>query len=163
MNIMYIIIIYICLILLIIGISVLIFIFINYMKHLNGLEEINNDVTDVIKSLQKRENDISIDSIQRLEFTNDLLEFIDKLIDVELLNNKRFDIILDEVNSTRKPSIDVNESLTDISTTVFEAIKPDIFVTPYSVLTEDYLMKYIQKRTFIKYMVYLNESVSSKL
>ncbi len=149
--------------LLLLGIFILIVIFSNYMKQVNGLEEVNNNVADAIESLKKRENDISIDSIQRLQFTNDLLEFIDKLIDVELLNNKRFDIILDEVNNTRKPSIDVNESLTEISTTVFEAIKPDIFVTPYSVLTEDYLMKYIQKRTFIKYMVYLNESVSSKL
>ena len=149
--------------LLLLGIFILIILFKNYMKQVNGLEEVNNNVADAIESLKKRENDISIDSIQRLQFTNDLLEFIDKLIDVELLNNKRFDIILDEVNNTRKPSIDVNESLTEISTTVFEAIKPDIFVTPYSVLTEDYLMKYIQKRTFIKYMVYLNESVSSKL
>lgn len=100
---------------------------------------------------------LSIDD--RLEYTKNLLSFIDDMITAELINEKRFDIFLDKPNK----NINFDKVLKNISNAVFIALKPEIFINNENILTKDYLMSYIQKKTFIIYFTYIQNNIAGQL
>lgn len=128
-----------------------------YRGKIAGLnDEVSRALDDVAK-MQYPEPTMRID--ERLQYNKELIGFIDDLVTTELVNNKRFDIFL----KTDKKNIDFDKVLTDVSTNVFDALKPDVFVNPDNILTSDYLMKYIQKRTFLMYFHYIENRVAPSL
>lgn len=98
-------------------------------------------------------------TLDNLEFNRELLSFIDTLIENEIINEKRFDLFLDQKNK----NIDVDKVIKDVSTRVFSAIKPEVYVDSKNIITDTYIMSYIQKKTFIICMMYIQNNVASQL
>ena len=132
-------------------------IIIYYRRKIAGLDDEVSRALDVVNKIQYPEPTMRVD--ERLQYNKELISFIDELVTTELVNNKRFDIFL----KTDRKNIDFDKVLTDVSTDVFNALKPDIFVNPDNILTSDYLMKYIQKRTFLMYFQYIENRVAPSL
>ena len=121
---------------------------------------LNGEVSQALDELTKIQYQTATMRIdERLMYSRELMVFIDDLVTMELINSKRFDIFL----KTDKKNIDFDKILTEVSTNVFEALKPEIFVNPENILTEDYLMKYIQKRAFLVYFQYIENKVAPSL
>lgn len=97
-------------------------------------------------------------SIDKIKYTNELFDLIDELIQLELLNRKRFEIFLNEPNK----NLDVDQVLKDISTSVYVGLSSDVIIAKDCVVTQDYIMRYIQKKTFIAYFTYLRNNVSDQ-
>lgn len=132
-------------------------IIIYYRRKIAGLDDEVSRALDEVNKIQYPEPTMRVD--ERLQYSKELISFIDELVTTELVNNKRFDIFL----KTDRKNIDFDKVLTDVSTDVFNALKPDIFVNPDNILTSDYLMKYIQKRTFLMYFQYIENRVAPSL
>lgn len=98
-------------------------------------------------------------TLDNLEFNRELLSFIDTLIENEIINEKRFDLFLNQKNK----NIDVDKVIKDVSTRVFSAIKPEVYVDSKNIITDTYIMSYIQKKTFIFCMMYIQNNVASQL
>lgn len=144
----------------IIGIMAITFIFLIVLlrsAYHKKLDNLNVKFTALIDDMEKRIPTITID--KRLEFNIELLHFIDAMVELEVINQKRFDIFLD------KPSkdLDVDRVLQDVSKKIFESLKPEIYTAPDNIVTAEYLMDYIQKKTFITYFTYLKNKVAEQL
>ena len=94
----------------------------------------------------------------RLRYTQELLSFIDELISIEIINEKRFDIFLDIKNK----NLNVDEVIEIVSSNVFNSLTNDIFINKDNILTEKYLMSYIQKKTFISYLTYIKNNMADQ-
>lgn len=101
----------------------------------------------------------TMDGNERIKYTNDLLTFIDNTITSELLNEKRFDIFLHQKNK----NLDFDEVLRNVSTNTFNALQEDVLVDPNLIIKSEYLMRYIQKRTFVIYFKYIENNVADQL
>ena len=126
-------------------------------KRYRNIKEENAILIENITDIQSNNPNMKMD--ERLHYTKELLDFIDTLIFDELVNQKRFDIF------TKKHSknLDFDTVIKDVSTNVFESLKSDIFLDPNVIITENSLMRYIQKKTFIYYFSYIEQNVSSEL
>ena len=58
---------------------------------------------------------------------------------------------------------DIDKDIEDIARSVFESLRPEVFSDKNLVMTEEYLMKYIQKRTFVAVFTYVDKNVTAKL
>lgn len=96
---------------------------------------------------------------ERIVFTNDLLTFIDDTITTELINEKRFDIFLNQ----KSKNLDFDKVIERVSTNTFNAIQKDILIDPNLIVTHEYLMRYIQKKTFIAYFTYIQKNVADQM
>jgi hypothetical protein len=101
----------------------------------------------------------SLNVNQRLEYNKNLLSFIDDMINLEILNEKRFSIFLNQPDK----NLDIDNVLKKISTKVFESIQPELYNDPNNILTSEYIMSYIQKKTFIVCLTYIQNNVASQL
>ena len=128
-----------------------------YFKKYNNIKNENNEMMKIINNINNETPTMEIN--ERLEYTKNLLDFIDRLIFDELINEKRFDIFSKKYDK----NLNFDEVMTEISTNVFNSIKPDIFIEPNVILTEKSLMRYIQKKTFVSYFTYIEKNVSSQL
>lgn len=118
-----------------------------------------NKVTEQLTTENEKEPE-QLTYDKKLDYNKKLLDFIDNLVTIEIINATRFDLMLDN----NKPNkIDADKTIESVATSVFNALKPDIFIGRDTLLQEDYLMKYIQKKTFIVYISYIKENVSSQL
>ena len=142
--------------LLLFSIFSIIYFYISNKKYRN-LKEENGILIENITNIQSNNPNMKMD--ERLHYTKELLDFIDTLIFDELVNQKRFDIF------TKKHSknLDFDTVIKDVSTNVFESLKSDIFLDPNVIITQNSLMRYIQKKTFIYYFSYIEQNVSSEL
>ena len=95
-----------------------------YRKRTGELGYTVSEALDEISKIKQQTPTMRIDD--RLAYNKELILFIDDLVTTELINSKRFDIFL----KTDKKNIDFDKILTDVSTNVFEALKPAIFVNP---------------------------------
>lgn len=98
-------------------------------------------------------------TLDKLEFNKELLSFIDFLIENEIINEKRFDLFLNQ----KDKNIDIDNVIKDVSTKVFCALKPEVYTDSKNIITETYIMSYIQKKTFIVCMIYIQNNVASQL
>ena len=96
---------------------------------------------------------------QRIKCTRELLTLIDDTVSLELINNKRYEIFLSSNINNR----DIDKDIEDIARSVFESLRPEIFSDKNIVMTDEYLMKYIQKRTFVAVFTYVDKNVTVKL
>lgn len=101
----------------------------------------------------------TMDGNERIKYTNDLLTFIDNTITSELLNEKRFDIFLRQKNK----NLDFDAVLRNVSTNTFNALQENVIVDPNLIIRSEYLMRYIQKRTFVIYFKYIENNVADQL
>ena len=90
---------------------------------------------------------------ERLNFTTEFLDMITTLINIEIVNHKRFQLLLGQETK----NIDYDKTIKEVATAVFEAIKKEFFLENDHILTETYLMSFIQKNTTLVYLQFLNE------
>ena len=88
---------------------------------------------------------------ERISATTELLAILDELVTYNLVNNRRYDILLKQESK----DINFDNVIQDVSQEVFESIRPDIFTDTNNILTETALMSYIQKKVFFEYFTYL--------
>ena len=113
---------------------------------------------NIIELLNERVNLIPTLSIKdRVDAMTQLFEVIDILIEYELINNRRYEIFLEK----QEKNLDFDNVLEEISKNVFNGIKRDVFTDKNNLVTEQCLMSYIQKRTFIEYFNYLKNKNTS--
>lgn len=112
---------------------------------------------ETINELKSSVPTLSID--RRLDYNQNLLLFIDSMIELELVNEKRFELFLNKNDK----NLDIDKVLKSISTTVFESLNPDIYTSSDNIVTAEYLMNYIQKKTFMVCMSYIQNNVASQM
>lgn len=115
------------------------------------------DSNDRLLDISKNKPTLPID--KQLQYTTDLLAFIDSLVEIELINEKRFSLLLGD----KDKNLDFDTVIKNISTRVFESFDKRIFVESDNILTSEYLSSYIQKRTIVVYLGYIQQNVSSQL
>ncbi len=108
-----------------------------------------NDVIGNINGIL--ENRPTVPLNERTKYTIELLTLIDNLIDYEIISNRRYEIFLNQ----KIKSIDVDKEYNEIATNVFSYISPDVFDDPNNIITKDAIMSYIQKRSFVEFMRYI--------
>lgn len=142
------------LIITIIFIFIIIGLFIWMRRKINKIYiDANNLVSNVRQSIP------TLNSLDRLNYTKDFCTFIDEMINQEIINIRRFEILLNQPNK----NLDVDNVIKEVSSKVFNSIKKELFDDPNNIVTREYLMSYIQKRTVVFYINYINNNVASQL
>ena len=121
------------------------------------IEEITLNNNKIVAQYEDDHPTLEID--QRIKCTRELLTLIDDTVSLELINNKRYEIFLSSNANNR----DIDKDIEDIARSVFESLRPEVFSDKNLVMTEEYLMKYIQKRTFVAVFTYVDKNVTAKL
>lgn len=138
----------------IIFIFIIIGLFIWMRRKINKIYvDANNLVLNVKQSIP------TLNSLDRLNYTKDFCAFIDEMINQEIINIRRFEILLNQPNK----NLDVDNVIKEVSSKVFNSIKKELFDDPNNIVTREYLMSYIQKRTVVFYINYINNNVASQL
>ena len=127
-------------------------------KYSKKIKEITDKSNQIINEA-KDDGKPTLEIDQRIKCTRELLTLIDDTIALELINNRRYEIFLNANVNNR----DVDKDIEEIASNVFNSLKPEIFSDKNLVMTEEYLMKYIQKRTFVAVFTYVDKSVTDKL
>ena len=126
-------------------------------KYASKIKEITDNSNQIINNFTDNKPTLEID--QRIKCTRELLTLIDDTVSLELINNKRYEIFLSSNINNR----DIDKDIEDIARSVFESLRPEVFSDKNLVMTEEYLMKYIQKRTFVAVFTYVDKNVTVKL
>lgn len=126
-------------------------------KYASKIKEITDSSNQIINNFNDNKPTLEID--QRIKCTRELLTLIDDTVSLELINNKRYEIFLSSNINNR----DIDKDIEDIARSVFESLRPEVFSDKNLVMTEEYLMKYIQKRTFVAVFTYVDKNVTVKL
>ncbi len=136
-----------------IGILVLFFLYIGFTLFFYRKKKI--EWTFVIEQYKEALQDKPTLNIHdRITASQDLFTLIDVLIEYEIISDREYEILLQK--KSRK--IDIEDSVKRISTAVFAKIKPSVFTDVNNVVTEQCLMSYIQKRTFLEYFNYIRKN-----
>lgn len=126
-------------------------------KYASQIKEITDSSNQIVNNFNDNKPTLEID--QRIKCTRELLTLIDDTVSLELINNKRYEIFLSSNINNR----DIDKDIEDIARSVFESLRPEVFSDKNLVMTEEYLMKYIQKRTFVAVFTYVDKNVTVKL
>ena len=130
-------------------------------KYSSQIQEITDKSNQIINEANEHKDDdkptLEID--QRIKCTRELLTLIDDTVALELINNKRYEIFLGGKQNFR----DVDSDIEEIAMNVFKSLKPEVFSDKNLVMTEEYLMKYIQKRTFVAVFSYVDKNVTDQV
>ena len=62
----------------------------------------------------------------------------------------------------KNKNLNVDEVIEIVSSNVFNSLTNDIFINKDNILTEKYLMSYIQKKTFISYLTYIKNNMADQ-
>lgn len=116
-------------------------------------EELMASLDDLHDSIPK------LDIDDRLTYTEHLLSFIDNMIEFEVVNEKRFELILGQYDK----NLDIDKVLESVSTRVYESIEKNVFTDPNNILTSKYIMEYIQKKTFFVCMQYVQNNTNNQI
>lgn len=124
------------------------------------LTNISIQLNDVIENIDIEPHETpTMNEMERLTYSKELLLFIDELVVNELMSIKRKELFLDK----ERKDIDFDNVIKTVATSVFEGIKPEIFNSPENMLTSTYISKYIAKRTTLSYLKYLEDRVAHTL
>ena len=121
------------------------------------INKTTDNFTYQIESLNESVPELDIDD--RLTYTEHLLSFIDNMIEFEVVNEKRFELILGQYDK----NLDIDKVLESVSTRVYESIEKNVFTDPNNILTSKYIMEYIQKKTFIVCMQYVQNNTNNQI
>ena len=94
----------------------------------------------------------TLDISERIMAGNQLIELIDHIIDIEIVNTRKYEIFLNKKN----PNLDVDHVLEKVSRATFKALKGDVLENRDGIFSAEWLMLYIQKRTTVLYLSYIN-------
>lgn len=121
------------------------------------LTNISIQLNDVIENINIEPQETpTMSEMERLTYNKELLLFIDELVVNELMGTKRKELFLDK----ERKDIDFDNVIETVATSVFDGIKPEIFNSPENMLTTEYILKYIAKRTTLSYLKYLEDRVA---
>lgn len=113
--------------------------------------EWNFTIGEYKKALQDKPT-ISIS--ERILAAQKLFELIDIIIDYSILSDRSYDVLLEK----KSKRLDVEESVSRISEQVFKALNPSVFGDVNNIITDEYLMHYIQQKTFVEYFLYIQKT-----
>lgn len=116
-----------------------------YRRRMNKINTVLSNVNDIL------ENRPAVPIQERTQYTIDLLSLIDNLIDYEIISNRRYEIFLNQ----KIKNIDVDKEYNEIANQIFSYLSPDIFDDPNNIITQKAIMSYIQKRSFVEFMRYI--------
>lgn len=128
-----------------------------YIRYNHKINKVVAETQNLINRIQDSTPTLEID--QRIKCTRELLTLIDDTVTLELVNNKRYEIFLDK----RGKNMDIDKDIEEISKTVFNSIKPEIFSDKNLVMTKEYLMRCITKRTFVAVLTYVDKNMMDQL
>lgn len=114
----------------------------------------------MIRSLNKKSEITSSEEIDKLDndaklhFSKELLLFIDNLIEIEINNKLKDEILLHKKIDIREADVDINA----IADTVYQALDKKIYSNDNeTILNVEYIMTYITRRTLLLYMTIATE------
>lgn len=128
-----------------------------YVRYNYKINKVLADTQNLINKIQDSTPTLEID--QRIKCTRELLTLIDDTVTLELVNNKRYEIFLDK----KGKNMDIDKDIEEISKAVFNSIKPEIFSDKNLVMTKEYLMRCITKRTFVAVLTYVDKNMMDQL
>jgi ribonucleotide reductase alpha subunit len=128
-----------------------------YVRYNHKINKVVTETQNLINRIQDSTPTLEID--QRIKCTRELLTLIDDTVTLELVNNKRYEIFLDK----RGKNMDIDKDIEEISKAVFNSIKPEIFSDKNLVMTKEYLMRCITKRTFVAVLTYVDKNMMDQL
>lgn len=132
-----------------------IFSIIFYIVQSRRWDSTENEYLEIIDTQQEIVNSTpNLDIGQRVAATKELFSLIDTLIEYEIINNRRFEIFLEKKNK----NLDFENVLQDVGQTVFESLASDVYTDKNNLVTKECIMKYIQKRVFVEYFLYLKNN-----
>lgn len=118
----------------------------------------NTSLIDMKDKLDRLKEDMgkmpTMSMKDRVDTTQNLFEIIDTLIQYEILNRRRYDAFLKQKTTIG----DVDNTATEIAGQVFKTLNPSIFGDSNAIITDAGIMDYIQKRTIIELLVYLQNN-----
>jgi hypothetical protein len=143
----------------------------NLIKGIRIRRENNELIVDVAAQVQEKVDELneipepSMNLNERLTYTKDILEFIDSLIDMELIYAKKDELFLKNSDGDSAPlkNTDFDQIISTISSNVFTALKEDVYKSPDNILEDVYLLRYIQKRTVLSYLTYVEAKISNQV
>jgi hypothetical protein len=128
----------------------LIFTVIKYIDARKKTEYSNNELISLqIESFKHPEPDYSI----RIKYNEDLLDLINKLVDIEVGSKLKTLLLL----NTDYKVTDIDSDVEEISNTVFNALKYNIIDDKFNMLSSDYIMSYIAKTTSMNILYHYRE------
>lgn len=132
------------------------FIFYNNRKNAwaNEALEVANQMQGLIKETP------TLDIEDRVTATRELLHLIDIFISYEIINKERNALFLE---SNDKAHIDVDVRMEEVANEVFRGIRPDVYDDNNNLITRQYLISYIQKRTIVEYLNYVRRDIETQL
>lgn len=146
----------------IIGIAILIIfsLIVNILDSIAKFYTSKTKINDFMLERQKNGLKPSAPTINEKIITSiNLLRLIDELVDQEITA-----VIQTCVNINSKyNSIHLDEDIKRLSTKVYDAIKPELLTSEDSLITSDYIIKYIMESITIKFIRSMNEFNSSIL
>ena len=113
--------------------------------------EWNFTIGEYKKALQDK---TTISISERILAAQKLFELIDIIIDYSILSDRSYDVLLEK----KSKRLDVEESVSRISEQVFKALNPSVFGDVNNIITDEYLMHYIQQKTFVEYFLYIQKT-----
>lgn len=119
--------------------------------------QIFNLITSILNNIDARTNSIKLSdkvrSINRLnarvQSTNAILSLMDTLIANEVTNALKAYARLGE----NYKSINTADDIEKISSRIFDSIKKEIFIDNDTIITDEYLMKYINEQTTLVFLI----------
>ena len=143
----------------------------NFIKGIKIRRENNELIVDVATQVQEKVDELNeipepnMNLNERLTYTKDILEFIDSLIDMELIYAKKDELFLKNSDGESAPlkNTDFDQIISTISSNVFAALKEDVYRSPDNILEDTYLLRYIQKRTVLSYLTYVEAKMSNQV
>lgn len=113
--------------------------------YLSRIDELRNEVS----SYEDLEEPVSDKLLSiRIEGQNKLLDFIDDMIQLEVITVFRDKLLLDKPLNI----MNADEDLKLISKNIFDGLKKDIILDIDNILTSEYLITYINKKTIYIYL-----------
>ena len=139
-------------------------IFLLIYKLFEILNSINKLIKENIMKYQIRRTDhldmVTMQLSERIELTNSIFNLIDDMIHEEILSFMKTFISLPEKYQILNLDIDVGK----ISTIIYEAFNKDIFLDPNVLITQEYMMSYITKKTSYELLIAVlahNENINN--
>lgn len=122
----------------------------------------NEDLAERINKLELMEEERIKPTLPfniRIEASENLLNMIDDLITTEIISARKYEILLNQKNK----NLDVDNVISEVASNVFNAMKDDVITSPDCIYNEKFIMSYIQKRTILRYLIYVNNNVADQI
>lgn len=138
----------------------------NYIAATTNLKTKTEERKEKIKNMKmtnariENSNGVTLSMPDRIDLTNSILDLITFMITNEIMSYMKTFMAL----NIKYEVSNLDDDIKKISQTVFHGINPSLFADPNLILTPEYLMSYITKKTtnvFLETTIQYNQSLRS--